>query len=441
MDSKAATADDLRAWFDDAHAHTLNSIAGLSDGQLHNPKLPFVNSFLWMVGHAAWFAERWVLRHLRGEPPLKPEADGWYDSFEVPWEVRWELKLPGGAETLAYLGAVRQAVLSGLHGGSLDARATYFHRLAVFHEDMHREANIYFRQTHAYSAPAPLNGGEIAAPRPLSGMDGELSADAEVPGARAYRLGGTPGLPFVFDNEKWAHPVEVKPFRIARAPVTNEQFLAFVEAGGYRSETLWSLRGRLWLAESKARHPPYWRQEAAGRWLRRDFDTWKPLAPYLPVIHVNAFEAEAYCRWAGRRLPSEAEWELAASAEPDGRGGISPIKRRYPWGDDPPSPARANLNGWHGGCLPVGALPEGDSAFGCRQMLGNVWEWTSDPFYPFPGFELDPYREYSAPWFGSHRVLRGGAWLTSARLIRNSWRNFFRPQRADIPAGFRTCAL
>jgi iron(II)-dependent oxidoreductase len=453
MDSKAASAEELRAWLDDAHRHTLHSIAGLSEEQLHNPKLPFVNSFLWMVGHAAWFSERWVLRHLRGQPPLKPEADGWYDSFAVPWDVRWELKLPDRAETLAYLGAVHEAALSGLNGGGLDARSTYFYRLAVFHEDMHREANIYFRQTHAFPAPPPVlepgvtAGAPGVAPQAGGEMPGvPLPGDVEIPGSPAYALGGTRDQPFVFDNEKWAHPVAVKPFRIARAPVTNQQFLKFVEAGGYGDASHWSLGGQPRRVEAKAEHPAYWRRGAEGGWQQRRFDEWKPLAPHQPVIYVNVFEAEAYCHWAGRRLPSEAEWELAASAEPDGRGGIAPTKRRFPWGDDPPTPGRANLNGWHaghadGGCLNVGALPAGDSAFGCRQMLGNVWEWTADPFYPFPGFELDPYREYSAPWFGSHHVLRGGAWMTSARLIRNSWRNFFRPQRHDIPAGFRTCAL
>jgi len=438
ISSKSATAEEIRAWIEDAHRHTLNSIGGLTEEQLHNPRVPFVNSFLWMVGHAAWFSERWVLRHLRGLPPLKPEADGWYDSFEVPWDERWKLTLPSRAETLAYLGAVREQILSALNGGALDVESTYFHRLAVFHEDMHREANLYFRQTHG--CPAPADWPEVEPAADPGSVQGEIGGDVEIPGSPAYLLGGTRDMPFVFDNEKWAHPVAVKPFRIARTPVTNGQFLEFVEAGGYENHAYWTLNGRLWLAELKAQHPAHWRREG-GRWEVREFDRWKPLPLRFPVIHVNAYESEAYCRWAGRRLPSEAEWELAASAEPDGRGGVAPVKRRYPWGGDPPSAARANVNGWHRGCVDVDALPGGDSAFGCRQMLGNVWEWTADPFYPFPGFELDPYREYSAPWFGSHRVLRGGSWTTSARLIRNSWRNFFRPQRNDIPSGFRTCAL
>ena len=161
----------------------------------------------------------------------------------------------------------------------------------------------------------------------------------------------------------------------------------------------------------------------------------------LPVIHVNWYEAEAYCNWAGRRLPTEAEWELAASAEPTAEGhGITKSKRRFPWGDEPPTPDRTNLDWQSMGLLEVGALPAGDSAFGCRQMIGNVWEWTASEFQPYPGFVVDPYKEYSKPWFSTQKVLRGGCWTTRSRLIRNTWRNFYTPDRRDVWAGFRTCA-
>jgi iron(II)-dependent oxidoreductase len=160
------------------------------------------------------------------------------------------------------------------------------------------------------------------------------------------------------------------------------------------------------------------------------------------MIHVNWYEAEAYCRWAGRRLPRECEWEVAAAGEPDpANRELAPCKRRFPWGSALPDPTRAQLD-WHTmGRVDVDALPQGDSAFGCRQMIGNVWEWTADDFLPYPGFTADPYKEYSAPWFGSHKVLRGGCWATRARLIRNTWRNFYTPDRRDVWAGFRTCAL
>jgi iron(II)-dependent oxidoreductase len=167
----------------------------------------------------------------------------------------------------------------------------------------------------------------------------------------------------------------------------------------------------------------------------RAFDRWRPLAARLPVVHVNAWEAGAFCRWAGRRLPTEWEWELAASRTADGERG------RYPWGREPPAPARANLDGARGGPVAVDALAGGDSPAGCRQLVGNVWEWTSTVFEPLPGFRPGPYAEYSRPWFGTHRVLRGGCWATRARLVSSAYRNFFTPDRRDVMAGFRTAAV
>jgi iron(II)-dependent oxidoreductase len=179
-----------------------------------------------------------------------------------------------------------------------------------------------------------------------------------------------------------------------------------------------------------------------GRWLRRHFDQWVPLEDRLPVIHINWYEAEAYCSWASRRLPTEAEWEMAASCEPSsGNRPIANPKRVFPWGDESPTPDRANLDWFAMGCIEVDALPSGDSAFGCRQMIGNTWEWTSTNFGPYPGFEPGPYKEYSAPWFGDHKVLRGGCWATRSGMIRNAYRNFYTPDRRDVWAGFRTCAV
>jgi iron(II)-dependent oxidoreductase len=303
---------------------------------------------------------------------------------------------------------------------------------------MHAEALAYTRQTHGYAPPRLPDGGlaRSDAPAGAAPAGGPLPGDVEVPGG-TFLLGAVPDGSFVFDNEKWAHAVEVQPFRIARAPVTNEEFAAFVDDGGYRQPRWWSAAGWRWRQAAGAEHPVYWDRDA-GRWLRRCFDQYVPLEPHLPVLHVSWYESEAYCRWAGRRLPTEAEWEMAASAEPAGDGTWR--KRRYPWGGAPPTPERAQLD-WRGmGCVEVGALPAGDSYFGCRQMLGNVWEWTASDFEAYPGFVVDPYKEYSQPWFGDHKVLRGGCWTTRARLIRNTWRNFYPPDRRDVWAGFRTCA-
>jgi iron(II)-dependent oxidoreductase len=261
--------------------------------------------------------------------------------------------------------------------------------------------------------------------------------DAPVAGG-VFPLGAAAAEPFVFDNEKWQHPVVLRPFAIARAPVTQAEFAAFVDDGGYRRRELWDAAGWAWREGEVAMHPVYWQREAGG-WLRRDFDRWVPLEPYRPVVHVNWYEAEAYCRWAGRRLPTEAEWEAAASGEP---GGVSPRrpKRRFPWSVGGPTAERANVDGHALGCVGVAGNAAGDSPCGCRQLIGNVWEWTADDFLPYPGFVPDPYKEYSAPWFGDHKVLRGGCWATRGRLLRNTWRNFYRPDRRDVFAGFRTCA-
>jgi iron(II)-dependent oxidoreductase len=220
------------------------------------------------------------------------------------------------------------------------------------------------------------------------------SRDVELAGGTFVQ--GAPGEAdtgrFVFDNEKWGHEVTLAPFAMASRCVTNDEFAAFVEAGGYDRREFWSDAGWSWRMGQRAAHPAYWRRDAAG-WLERRFDEWLPLAGAQPVIHVNAFEAETYCAWAGRRLPTETEWEFAARAAPPG----------------------------------------------LAHLFGGVWQWTESAFEPYPGFVADPYAEYSAPWFGDHRVLRGGSFATRARLAHPGFRNFYLPARSDMFVGFRTC--
>ncbi|HEY6101097.1 MAG TPA: SUMF1/EgtB/PvdO family nonheme iron enzyme, partial [Anaeromyxobacter sp.] len=267
---------------------------------------------------------------------------------------------------------------------------------------------------------------------------GDLPGDARVPGG-TFLLGSSADEPFLFDNEKWAHEVNVEPFSIARAPVTQAAYATFVDEGGYRRREAWSDAGWAWRLAEGAEGPRYWRKEGST-WLRRDFDHWVSLEPHRPVVNVSSHEAEAYCRFAHRRLPTETEWEVAAAGEPGPSGLLARRKRRYPWGDEAPTPRRAHLDFRALDAVDVGALPEGDSAFGCRQMIGNVWEWTSSAFLPYPGFSPDPYRDYSAPWFETHRVVRGGSFATTRRLVRCAFRNFYEPHRRDPWIGFRTCA-
>jgi iron(II)-dependent oxidoreductase len=418
----------LAAWVSDARCRTLELIADLDDQQLLGPPLPTLNPLLWEIGHVGWFAEKWVLRHANGRPPLQPDADVLYDSAAIAHDTRWDLPLPPRDETLCYLARVEALVLERLAAGPRPDEL-YFTMLSVFHEDMHTEAFTYARQTLAY--PAPRLTGSARAPR--AEEEAPWTGDAAIAGGR-FLLGAEPEEPFVFDNEKWAHPVELAAFAIARAPVTQAEFTAFVEDGGYRRRELWTPAGWAWREQAGAEQPVYWRREG-GAWQRRYFDRWVSLEPHRPVVHVNWYEADAYCRWAGRRLPTEVEWEAAASLPVAGGR-----KRRFPWAEAEPTRERANLDGQLTGCVGVAACAAGDSPSGCRQLIGNVWEWTASVFQPYPGFEPDPYREYSAPWFGDHMVLRGGCWATRGRLLRNTWRNFYRPERRDIFAGFRTCA-
>jgi iron(II)-dependent oxidoreductase len=456
---------EIIAAMDEFRSRTLELVGDLTDAQMIGPRLPTVNPPLWEIGHVAWTQEFWTLRHLYRQKPLLENGDRLYNSTDVAHDTRWELLLPSRDDTLRYMHEVLSRAIERLHGRrelSPDERYSYI--LVTFHEGMHAEALAYTRQTLAYAAPA---FGSRPPPAPAGGLGGgPCPGDVELPGG-TFLIGATPDFPFVFDNEKWAHPREIKPFKIARGPVTNGEYAEFVEAGGYLKSEYWTEEGWGWLQTGGApalersfakffnkalnedadrplfkeglSHPVYWRREANGRWLQRVFDRYVPLNENLPVVHVNWYEAQAYCNWAGRRLPTEAEWEMAASATPAANG--DELARRYfPWGNEPPTPQRANLDWRASGIAEVGAFPAGDSGYGCRQMLGNVWEWTADDFQPYPGFTVDPYKEYSKPWFGSHKVLRGGCWATSSLLIRNTWRNFYTPDRRDVWAGFRTCA-
>jgi len=425
---------ELAAQAADARTRTLALIEGLDAAQLMGPRLAIVNPLRWEIGHAAYFYEYWVLRQHLGEAPGRPDVDALYDSITIAHDDRWDLPLPDLPDTLAYMGAVQDRVRAHLLDDPPDDLRDYLAQYAVFHEDMHTEAFTYTRQTLAY--PAPTIGAAPDAHWQAGGLDG----DATIPGGEFF-LGADEDEGFCFDNEKWAHACEVAPFRIARAAVSNAQYAAFVDDGGYRRRELWDDAGWQWRTERGLEHPVYWRPGPDG-WELRRFDRWVALPPHAAVIHVSWHEAQAYCRWAGRRLPTELEWEVAAAGEPTPDGtALCPRKRRYPWGDEPPSAERANLDGAALGTIDVAGLPAGDSAFGCRQMIGNAWEWTDTVFGPYPGFTPDMYRDYSQPLFGATRVLRGGCWATRGRLIRNTWRNYYGPDRNDVFAGFRTCAL
>ncbi|MBI3524536.1 MAG: ergothioneine biosynthesis protein EgtB [Betaproteobacteria bacterium] len=417
----------------DARERTLAAYRHLPDERLSVPFLSVINPPLWELGHIAWFEERWCLRRRADGhwgPSLRQDADALYDSAAIPHAARWSLPLPDRCGTLEYMAAVRDATLKALE--HCDEAALDFFRLALFHEDMHDEALWMTLQTLAY--PVPLRQAPPLDAPPCSTWSG----DAVFDGGEFLMGASRDSAAFVFDNERWRHPVRIEPFRMARRCVSNGEFLAFVEDGGYQRRSCWDEAGWTWRSENAAEHPLYWRRVADG-WQQRRFDRWTPLAGQQTLVCVSAYEADAWCRWAGRRLPSEGEWEFACRA--DLPQGADHDDDHAPWGSRPPRHTEANLDDHWGAPLDVAALPDGATPAGLLQMLGNVWEWTATAFAPYPGFVAGPYMEYSAPWFHSHRVLRGGSFATRSRLVHSRWRNFYQPDRRDAFAGFRSCAL
>jgi len=383
----SALADALR----DARATTLARTMDQDDDAWNVSPQSGVNLPAWELGHLAWFAEFWILRgpHRAGadglidaaKPPAIAGPDAIFDSARLAHSDRWRVALPSRDELATRLATQLDACIDAIPGNEEGDAAPYFHRLALFHEDMHGEAFAWLRATLGWPAPARLALPSLPSREPLRIDGGALTL-----GRATHERG------FAFDNEQPGMSVRVAPFEIDATPVRNAEFVAFVEAGGYDEAAFWPGPAGHWRSRHSLSHPSRWRRDAAGAWQLRWFDRWLPLDVAAPIIHVSAWEAEAYCRWAGRRLPHAAEWECAAR------------DARLHWGR-------------------------------------GVWEWTADPFLPYPGFVAGPYADYSRPWFGDHRELRGGAFATAERLHDPRYRNFFVADRNDVFAGFRTAAL
>jgi iron(II)-dependent oxidoreductase len=357
-------------------------------------EMPGTSRIRWEVGHIVWFQARCL---------LGVETSSRF-AAAVPLDARGGRGLPGLDPLLAQARDVLERALDAVRDPAMHALAL----LAAMHEDLHGETIACARL--ALGAPEPPWTTPVAITRLTPA--GGLPDDAGVPGGD-YWLGALPGgRDVVLDDEKWAHRVAVRPFRIARAPVTNDEYVRYVEAVGAKPPQHW------------VRHGHEWR---CRRW-----DAEELLPPYEPVVHVSWEDAEAYCRWAGRRLPTETEWELAAS---------SYDKRPMPWGDAPPTRAHANLDARAGRLVDVASCGEGDSPYGCRQMIGNVWEWTASPFARYPGHVDGPTAALTERALATpHRVARGGSWLTPARSLRITRREPLAPSRRDAMTGFRTCA-
>ena len=352
---------------------------------------PELNPPRWELGHLAWFEERWIARNperLRGAAAnpdtalaasLLPQADQLFDSSRVAHTTRWHLGLPSTAHTLRYAAQVRDRTLALLDRSASDDDGLYFFRWALLHEAMHAEAAVYAAQTLALPITAALPQTS-----PAAGPAGTVAC-----AGGGFVLGAaTPG--FVFDNERGAHAVELTPFEIDRSPVPWAAYRAFIDAGGYDEPAHWTAEGWAWRQRHSAGRPRHMTL-ADGAWQRAAFGAWVALADDEPVMHLTQHEALAWCHWAGRRLPSEAEWAWAAQHA-----------EGFTWGE--------------------------------------VWEWTASPFVPFPGFETHPYRDYSMPWFDGRPVLRGASFATTPWLKHPGYRNYFPADRNDLFAGFRSCA-
>jgi len=408
-------------------------VDGLSDEDLHRQHDPLMSPILWDLGHVAHFEELWLTQNLDGTIEFS-EMPGIYNPFEHPRAERAKLPLPGLETMRDKLAEIREKALSRLSRINLDdpnplLSGGYVYSMVLQHEYQHNETIL---QTLQLKLGEPYHP-PVRTPVPEIVMDqSELTDMVRIP-AGEYSIGTDDRL-VAYDNERPRHRVEVSSFRIDRAPVTNGDYLEFVNAGGYRDARLWTDAGWKWVSQSGAAAPAYWTRDG-DTWLVRTMDRTGAVDERRPVCHVSYHEADAFARWAGKRLPSEIEWEIAASW--DGRAGAL----LYPWGDDAPAITDANVDQLSFDTAAVGAYRRNVSPSGCYGMIGDVWEWTSSDFNGYPGFESFPYREYSEAFFGrEYKVLRGGSWATRPGAIRNTFRNWDYPIRRQIFSGFRCAA-
>jgi gamma-glutamyl hercynylcysteine S-oxide synthase len=424
--SKQAIADLLI----EARDRTLLLVSTVSDEDLHRQHDPLMSPIIWDIGHIAHFEELWLTQNLDG-PIEFSEMPGLYNPFEHPRATRASLALPTLSEMTTRLREIRARVLDRLDSVEFDdanplLRDAYVYNMVLQHEYQHNETilqTLQLKKGDPYRAPRQISFAprKSVSPKMVSFGGGRVSM-------------GTDDRSAAYDNERPKHMIELPPFQIDCYPVSNAQFLEFISDKGYEREEFWSEGGKRWLAESGVTAPKYWSRAGDG-WTTRTMDITRPPDLTRPVCHVCYYEAEAYAAWAEKRLPTEAEWEAAASWNPStGRA------QNFPWSDAPADSKIANIDQLTFDTAPIGTHDRNVSPIGCYGMIGDVWEWTSSDFTGYPGFESFPYKEYSEEFFGpDYKILKGGSWATRPGAIRNTFRNWDYPIRRQIFSGFR-CA-
>lgn len=430
-DPDSALRNTICARLTEARARTLLLVSPLSDEDLRAQHDPLMSPILWDLGHIAHFEELWLTRNLSGDIEFA-EMPGMYNPFEHPRATRASLPLPSLDHLMTTMAEIRADVLTVLSGANFRPAQPlladgFVYNMVLQHEYQHNETVL---QTLQLKAGSPYRAPRVTIMPHVPGDDFNRMIRIT---AGEYPV-GTDDCASAYDNERPLHHTTVAEFEIDAAPVTNEGYAQFVADHGYSRPEFWSQDGRAWLQQSAATAPKHWNLTSDG-WVTHTMNVTAALEPDHPVCHVCYHEADAYARWAGKRLPTEAEWEIAASWNP-----ATGSAQLFPWGDAEPTALLANVDQLGFGTAPVGAFKENVSPLGCYGMIGDVWEWTSTDFAGYPGFVSFPYPEYSEAFFGAeYKVLRGGSWATRPGAIRNTFRNWDYPIRRQIFSGFR-CA-
>jgi gamma-glutamyl hercynylcysteine S-oxide synthase len=416
----------VTAHLERARARTTALLEPFDDAGLRRQVSPLMSPLVWDLAHIGHYEELWLVRTIAGAAPTDTRYDDLYDAFAHPRRERAGLAILGPDAARRYVADVRARALEVLERVEFDTDDPLLDRARVYgmviqHEHMHCETMLATIELMGVPYDVRFGASHPGTPPPAKEWTSVYGGTFVM---------GTDEEPWAFDNERPAHAVELAPFDLGTRLVTNAEYLAFIGDGGYDDPRHWSDIGWKWRQEAALEHPHGWQREGDGAWSVVRFGTRIDVAPDEPVQHVCWYEADAFARWAGARLPTEAEWEMAASWGPDGR------KRRYPWGDDDPAPGVANLGQARLGPAPPHAA--GASPWGCLQMTSDLWEWTASDFEGYPGFRAFPYREYSEVFFGDeYKVLRGGSWAVPPVACRTTFRNWDYPIRRQIFCGFR----